>query len=494
MVSDRQVRKLRRLMSEGSSVGQAALKANMDEKTARKYAEGTMLPSERREPRTWRTREDPFAEIWDQAKGFLEGNPGLEAQSLFEHLQRKHPGEFSDGQLRTFQRRVKVWKALKGEPKEVFFAQVHEPGKLSASDFTWMNGVGIMVGGQPFDHLLYHFVLPYSNWETGSICFSESFESLAMGLQNALWHLGGATGEHLTDRLTTAVRRTTDAEQFTEAYRGLLRHYGMKPRATQADSPNENGDAEQRHHRLKRAVEQAVLLRGSREFANRGEYERFLKELFVQLNAGRKARLAEEQAVLRPLPSRRLEACTMLPGLRVSGGSTISVKNNVYSVDSRLVGERVTVRLYADRLDLWYGQGQLESIPRLRGEGKHRIQYRHIIDWLLRKPGAFENYRYREDLFPSVRFRRLYDALAAVHASRKAAKEYLKVLHLAATDGESLVEEALGCLEELGGPINFLEVQGIVQNWKGHPETPLEPAIGAVPLSDYDALREEAAG
>lgn len=170
------------------------------------------------------------------------------------------------------------------------------------------------------------------------------------------------------------------------------------------------------------------------------------------------------------------------------------MKSNVYSVDSRLVGERVTVRLYADRLDLWYGQRQRESIPRLRGEGKHRIQYRHIIEWLLRKPGAFENYRYREDLFPSVRFRRLYDALAVQHASRKAAQEYLQVLHLVATGGQSLVDEALGCLAEISGPISFVEVQGIVLNWKWQPDTPPEASVGAVPLSEYDALMGEAAG
>jgi hypothetical protein len=493
MVSDRQVRRLRKEMSKGATVREGATKADMDEKTARKYLGKTELPSELQSPRTWRTREDPFSGIWEEAKRFLEENPGLEARSLFEQLQRQHPGRFSEGQLRTFQRRVKVWRALEGPAKEVFSAQVYEPGQLSSSDFTWMNTLGILVAGRPFEHLLYHFVLPYSNWETGSACFSESFESLSMGLQNALWQLGGATKGHLTDRLTTAVRRTEDPEKFTEVYRGLLRHYGMEPRATQADSPHENGDVEQRHHRLKRAVEQALLLRGSREFADRGEYERFLAKLFEQLNAGRRARFDEEQAVLRALPARRLEACRVLEGVRVSAGSTISVKNNTYSVDSRLIGERLKVKLYADRLDLWYGQRHLEFIPRLRGENKHRIQYRHLIEWLLRKPGAFAHYRYREDLFPSTRFRWAYDALASQQAVAKASKEYLRILHLAAYEGETLVEEALGCLAELGGGLRFVEVQGIVQNWKGQVERPVEPTIAQVPLKDYDELLQEVA-
>lgn len=490
MVSDRQVRRLRRLMSRECTVGGAAARADMDEKTARKYLSSGELPSQMRGPHTWRTREDPLAEVWEEARKYLEGNPGLEARSLFEHLQRQYPGRISDGQLRTFQRRVKAWRALEGSPKEVFFAQVYEPGQLSESDFTWMNELGILIAGQPFDHLVYHFVLPYSNWETGSVCFSESYESLAMGLQNALWELGGVTKGHLTDRLRTAVRQTTEPEQFTEAYRGLLRHYGMEPRATQANSPHENGDVEQRHHRLKRAVEQALLLRGSREFADRGEYEGFLTGLFAQLNAGRKARFAEERAVLRALPARGLEACTTIAALRVSGGSTISVKNNVYSVDSRLIGEKLKVKLYAERLELWYGQRSLQNIPRLRGEGKHRINYRHIIDWLVRKPGAFEHYRYREDLFPSVRFRWAYDNLASQHAVQKASKEYLRILQLAAKEGESLVEEALGCCWELGGPLRLLEVEEIVQNWRAHPVAPVQLSIAAVPLTDYDQLLE----
>jgi transposase InsO family protein len=439
-------------------------------------------------PHGWRTRQDPFGDVWDLAKELLETNSGLEARSLFEHLQRLQPGRFPDGQLRTFQRRVKVWRATEGPAKEVYFAQVYEPGIVSSSDFTWMNDLGIMIDGRPFDHLVYHFVLPYSNWETGSICFSESYESLAEGLQSALWKLGGATTEHLTDRLTTAVRHTTDPEKFTEAYRGLLCHYGMKPRATQAASPHENGDVEQRHYRLHRAVEQALLLRGSREFSERADYAGFLQRLFEQLNAGRKERFAKEQATLRPLPTRRLEACTQLPVVRVSEGSTISVKSNVYSVDSRLIGEHVKVKLYAERLEVWFAGRKLESIPRLRGENKHHINYRHIIEWFLRKPGAFEHYRYREDLFPTARFREAYDSLAAHLAPQKASKEYLRILKLAATESESLVDTALGCLLQLPAPPCFVDIKWMVETWKQVPPPSVEPIIAPVALADYDEL------
>ena len=488
MVTDRQVRKLRKLVSTGYTLGMAAVKADMGETAAHRYICSGELPSEMMHPHTWQTREDPFADIWDKVRQYLKVNPGLEGKSLFEYLQLQYPGRFSDGQVRTFQRRVKVWRALEGSPKEVFFPQVYIPGELSESDFTWMNKLGICIAGQPFDHLVYHFVLPYSNWETGSVCFSECFESLSMGLQNALWDLGGVTKAHQTDRLTTAVRATQDPEEFTQAYRGLLRHYGVEPKATQADSPNENGDVEQRHHRLKRAADQALMLRGSREFRDRAHYDAFLKQLFAQLNAGRRERVAEEQAVLRRLPAHRLEACSILPEVKVTGGSTISVKKNVYSVDSRLVGEAVKVKVYAETLEVWYAQRCLERIPRLRGEGKHRINYRHIIDWLVRKPGAFEHYRYREDLFPSVRFRWAYDYLKANHTLQKASREYLQILQLAAVESESIVDEALECGCAMCTGISFAEIKEIVDNWKAHPRPTMEVSIPVVPLTDYDEL------
>jgi hypothetical protein len=273
-INDRQVRRLRKLMEHHEELNISAAAAGMDEKTARKYLRAAKLPSEMQVEHSWRTREDPFGEVWDEALGFLETNDGLEAKTIFEHLQRTRPGRFSDGQLRTFQRKVKQWRALEGPPQEVFFAQDHRPGKLRQSDFTFMNRLGITIGGQPFDHLVYHFVLTYSNWETGSICFSESLESLLEEFQNAIWELGGVPEIHRTDRLSAAVNRPGRPEKFTQRYVALMRHYRIIAEKTQAASPNENGDVEQSHHRFKRAVEQALLLRGSRDFGDRATYQR----------------------------------------------------------------------------------------------------------------------------------------------------------------------------------------------------------------------------
>lgn len=488
MITDRQVRRLMKLMKTKKTIAEASAKAGMDEKTARKYLRLGAVPSEVQVEHTWRTRTDPFEDVWDEVKRMLELNSGLEAKTLFEYMQRYRPGKFSDGKLRTLQRRLKVWRALEGPPKEVFFAQEHKPGELCESDFTNMDKLGVTIVGQPFDHLIYHFVLPYSNWETGTPCFSENFENLSQGLQNGLWELGGVLKAHRTDRMSTAVQKTDHPKEFTDRYEALLKHYRLEGRKIQAGKANENGDVEQLHYRFKRALDQQLMLRGSRDFADRSEYEAFLKKLFEQLNVGRQQKLEEELKVLRRLPLQRLEACKRIPSLKVSSGSTIRVSNNVYSIDSRLIGERVRVRLYAEHLEVWYAQRSVERIPRLRGEGKHNIQYRHIIDWLVRKPGAFENYRYREDLFPTSRFRMAYDNLKRQHSVQKAAKEYLRILSMAAKVNETLVDEALRCLFDFGGPIEVKDVQFIVDDWRSQPRSNPELHIAEVSLKDYDTL------
>lgn len=487
MVTDNQVRRLRKLSNTEKNQEIAASKVGMDPKTARKYLGLNRLPSELGKERNWRTRPDPFSEVWDLVRQQVEESPGLEAKTLFEWLQREYPGRYADGQIRTLQRRIKLWRAMEGPAQEVYFGQKHEPGKLCASDFTHMKELGITINGQTFEHLIYHFVLTYSNWETGTICYSESLESLSEGWQNAIWELGAVPVEHRTDSLSSAVNNMSNLEEFNRRYETLMKYYGVAPRHTNPASPNENGDAEQSHHRFKRAVEQALLLRGSREFAGMAEYTQFLTALFGQRNAGRRQRLGEEMALMRELPARRLESARR-ERVRVDSGSLIHVDRNAYSVNSRLIGEKVEARVYLEHVEVWYGQKKIEALPRLRGRAKHRIDYRHIIDWLVRKPGAFENYRYKEDLFPTSRFRMAYDTLQDATPGR-AVKEYLKILKLAADEGEVTVDEALRELLERQGE-GAATVESIGEMLR-RPET-IAPVtmvkVEAVDLTSFDQL------
>ena len=317
------------------------------------------------------------------------------------------------------------------------------------------------------------------------MCFTESFESLSAGLQNAVWKLGGSTRAHRTDRMSAAVHQDIHPEVFTRRYQSLLDHYGMEGLRIQASRPNENGDVEQRHYRLKQAVDQALMLRGSRNFDSRQSYELFLEKLFTELNSGRSERVAEERKRLQRLPVRRLESCKRID-VRVKSGSTIRVDGNAYSVDSRLIGESVEVRVYADELQVWFAQRRLDTLPRLRGTGKHRIEYRHIIDWLVRKPGAFANYRYRDELFPTTRFRVAYDTLHRRFTTARASKDYLRILQHAAQLSETKVDAALGVLVGAGEVPTLDAVEAALMKDEAIPSEDVQ--IAEVELSAYDEL------
>lgn len=485
MVTDRQVVRLMKELRNGKTLSQAADRSGMSEKTARKYRRLGRPPSHVAVEHTWRTRPDCFEEIWPRVRRFLKRYPGLEAKALFQSFQRKYPGRFADGQLRTFQRRVKGWRATEGPGREVIFPQRHDPGRLAESDFTHMDSLGVTIQGQPFDHMIYHFVLTYSNWETGTVCFSESFESLAQGLQNALWRLGGVPQVHQTDSLTAAVKNIGDRGVFTHRYQGLLDHYGMRGQHTQPRKPNENGDIEQRNRRFKNTIDQRLMLRGSRDFESREAYEAFLEKMFEEINAGRQERFREEIEHLAPLPRRRLEHYQRLH-TKVGPHSTIRLKHNLYSVHSRLIGEQIEARLHAEHIEIYHGRTRVHVLQRLRGEKGRNINYRHIIDWLVRKPGAFERYLYRDALFPTSHFRMAFDQLQKTCPGR-AHKEYLRILHTAAHENEGRVEECLRMLINKGSEITAETVRAFVKELTEIPP-PTQINIRTPQLKLYDQL------
>jgi hypothetical protein len=285
--------------------------------------------------------------------------------------------------------------------------------------------------------------------------------------------------------MSLAVNNASSEKEFTRRYTALLDYYGLEMEKIQPEEPNENGDVEQSHRRFKEAVEQSLLLRGHRDFESREAYGRFLKELVTARNAGRRKRLDEELPQLRRLPERRRESYKRIAA-KVDRGSLIHADQNSYSVPSRLMGERVEVRLYVEHVEVWYAQREVERFPRLRGRKKHHVNYRHIIDWLVRKPGAFENYVYREDLFPTSRFRMAYDALREAQPER-GHKEYLGILYLAARESETAVDEALRTLLASDRAVSLAAVEALVHRTEEVPAV-TDVTVEEVDLSSFDDL------
>ncbi len=486
MKTDAEVRRYMKERSKGRTQAQAAAKAGMSLGTARKYERAARVPSQLQQPRTYRTHPNPFADDWPWVIEQLGRDPALQAKTLFGLLIEGAPDRYRPGQLRTFQRHVAAWRLEHGPGKEVIFPQVHRPGVAAQSDFTHMGELNISLGGVPFPHLLFHLVFVYSNVEAVRVCFAESFEALVEGLEACLWSLGGVPRQHRTDHLGAAIRPLDAAgqAQARERYAAVMRHYGMEPTVNNAGVAHENGDVEQAHHRCKEAVDQALRARGSRDFPDRAAYERFLQELVRRRNATREGRWAEERAALRPLPATPLAPCREVQ-VRVGRFSTIQVLRNTYSVPARLIGATVLVRVRAETLELYRGTARLLTLPRLLGHGRHRIDYRHVIWSLVRKPGAFANYRYHDDLFPTVTFRRAYDALAAGRPER-ADREYVRVLHLAASTSEAEVEAALALLLEQRAAPTLDAVRELVRL----PGPAAVPELTATPLDlgVYDRL------
>ena len=474
-------------MSKHGQLGKAALQAGMDRKTARKYVTEGKLPSQLRQPRWWRTRSNPFEQDWPAMEARLKAAPEFEALALFEDLLARHPERYQPGQVRTFQRRVKQWRAQKGPDKEVFFPQEHRPGEAGQTDFTDAGRLGITIAGEPFAHLLCHFVLPYSNWQWVTTCHSESMLALRRGVQSAVFQLGRVPEFHQTDNSTAATHDLrTGKRGFNEDYADFMKHLGMKPRTIGIGESHQNGDVEAANGALKRRLEQYLLLRGSRDFESVEVYESWLHGVLERANRSREGRFRKDMKAMRPLTVTRLREYEEVDVV-VTSWSTMRIKFNAYSVPSRLIGERLRVRMYEDRLEAYHGGVHQLTVERLRGRNGHRINYRHVIGSLVRKPGAFARYRYREELFPSLTFRRAYDALDEALTGWSADVEYLRVLYLAAQTMESDVETALQLLLAEDTLPLADDVRALVKPVV--PEIP-DLAVPIVDLTLYDALFE----
>ncbi len=468
----------------------AAAKAGISVRSARRLDSTEVLPSQR-EARTWRTRTDPFDAVWQsELVPMLEAAPALTAMTLLEEIQRRYPGQYENALLRTLQRRVRTWGASYGKEREVFFAQTHPPGRLGLSDFTHTTVLQVTVAGTTLSHLLYQFALAYSGWRYVEVVLGgESFMALSSGLQNAAWMMGGVPEEHRTDSLAAAFRNKAEHELLTRRYDELCKHYGMRPSRNNLGVSHENGAIESRQGTLKRTMEQALLLRGHRDFADLDAYRRFVAEVFGRLNARIARKFNEERAMLRALPVRRNSDYEEVDA-RVTKYGTMTVKKVLYTAPSRLVGYRLKVRVYGDKLTCWLGnvcvlelrRGQLDPIS---GRGKV-VDYRHLLPALKRKPGALARSVLRDELFPRTEYRQMWAQLKDRLPEASACRLMVGLLDLAGNGG---------CEAELAQRLARLLVSGELPDLEQlqqemAPRPALYPTVTVVlpELASYDLL------
>ncbi|MDE0227673.1 MAG: IS21 family transposase [Spirochaetaceae bacterium] len=423
-------------LRRNSTPSVAAAKASFSTATAYRIESDPRLPSQKQAPRASR-RRDPLDGIFEkEVVPMLLGCPSLRAVTIFEELCRRDP-KLPASVRRTLERRVRRWRALHGPEREVIFAQRYPPGRLGLSDFTATGALGVTIAGELLEHLLYHFRLPFSGFEFADVVLGgESYVALSGGCQNALWLLGGVPHEHRTDSLSAAYHNLDQAasDDLTRRYQELCDHYGMRPTRNNRGKAHENGSVESAHGHLKRAIEQALLLRGSRDFEDLAAYRAFIAEIVGRHNARHRPRIDAERASLKPLPARRTTDYET-ERVQVTSHSGFTVRKVFYSVPSRLIGYTLRVHLYDDRLELFVGSSPLVTLRRGRahsdGRRGHVVDYHHLIHSLRRKPMALLNLVYRDQLFPRDAYRRTFDALLEALDEREACRRMVGLLALA---------------------------------------------------------------
>lgn len=448
-ITDLQMTKYKQLRGELTQEA-AAAKTGISASSARRLESRTTLPSQR-PPRHWRTRANPLEDVWvSEVVPMLEAAPALMAVTVLEELQRRHPGRFDDAVLRTLQRRVRQWRAEHGGEQELYFAQIHPPGRLGLSDFTVADELDVRIGGALLAHRLYQFAFAHSGWRHACVVLGgESFQALTAGLQDALWMAGGTPEEHRTDSLSAAFNNLAEQDELTRRYADLCAHYGIRASRNNRGESHENGSIESRQGSLKRALDQALLLRGTREFDDVAAYGQFVAETVGRLNA-RCARAWEvERASLRPLPVRRTRDFEEIDA-RVSKYGVFRAKSAMYSVPSRLVGHRLKVRLYGERVEAWLGGVKVFECERLYGSVANghprRIDWRHMLPSLRCKPGAFARWVLRDAMFPRPEYALAWEHLSVRLSERQACRLIVDLLDLA--DRANVVAELALVLAE----------------------------------------------
>ena len=433
---------------EGKTQKQSSAKADISERSGRDIEKGKRKDPELK-VRSWRTRTDPLGSIWlSDIVPLLKAEPSLQPLTLLEHIQLTYdPETYPDSILRTLQRRIKDWRHKYGPSQEVMFSQQHYAGQQCLSDFTEFSDITITIKGAGFVHKLYHFRLMFSGWSYMQIIQGgESYAALSEGLQNALWLLGGSPCEHRTDSLSAAFKNlsASAAKDQTEQYTQLCSNLGMKATRNNKGVSHENGGIESPHGHVKNRIRQALLLRGNYDFKSIDDYQLWIQDIVNKHNARNAKKITIELPALKPLPNFK-SADFRVYSAKVSSSSTIKVTTSLYSVPSKLIGANLQIHQYHDHLDCYHGSQLIMSIKRVFGTGKKRraknIDYQHVIDSLVKKPGAFYNYKHRDALFPTDVYHAIWHIIDKKLLALDASKLMVGLLFLAA---KRTCEQALG--------------------------------------------------
>lgn len=420
----------------------AAAKSGISVRSARRIDQQQLQPAQ--PVRQWRTRADPLIAVWDDVVlPMLKASDELSAVGIFDHLCEHYLDKFSPSARRTLERRISQWRHLYGATQSVIFVQEHPLGALGIADFTHAD-FPVTIDGVPLVHKLFHYRLVASGWAYAQVTYAgESFAAFSDGLQNAFHAAGGVPIEVRTDSLSAAYKNQSEADDFTARFTELVNNYGFKASRNNRGEAHENGAIESPNRHIKSQIKQALLIRGDHNFTTSEDYERFVQSIVDRRNRRRGDTFLIEQRKLQPLP-RSMSVNYSEHLLRVSRTSSITLKRVVYTVPSRLIGTRLSIHLFDNRLDLYLGGVMTFTLARVhayQGSRARSIDYRHVIGSLVQKPRAFRYSQWRNELLPSEDYHLIWHYVDDELTADKACIYIVRLLNLAK---KSEREEALG--------------------------------------------------